>query len=277
MHYKIKLSYNGAAFSGWQIQNNAKTVQGVLEKALSLLLREKISVTGAGRTDAGVHAIGYIAHFDSNSNFLNTNDASNKEHTHIEKRQSSKFAANDFIYKLNAMTPREMIIHDISLVDNEFHARFDAKERTYKYFINRKKDPFVTNFSCYYSYPLDIDKMNEAAQYLIGTQDFSCFEKTGGNNKTSICNIMEAKWENYIPNHVKELGYPINDGDFIVFTIKADRFLRNMVRAVVGSLLEVGRGKHKPEWIKEVISSKDRCAAGESVPGNALFFIKAEY
>ena len=257
MRYKIRLSYDGSAFCGWQIQNNACTVQGELEKAMSILLGTPVQVTGAGRTDSEVNAINYIAHF--------------------EVPDEVSFEAAQLRYKLNAMLPHEMAIHEVCKADPEFHARFDAREREYRYFIHFRKDPFCEKFSYRMRYPLDIESMNRAAEFLLGEHDFSCFEKVGGNNATSICTVTEASWSTYRPDHCEMMGFPCEDGDYIVFHIKANRFLRNMVRAVVGSLIEVGRGKKKPEWIKELIASGNRSAAGSSVPGKALFFTGAEY
>ena len=257
MRHKIRLSYDGSAFCGWQIQNNAKTVQGELEKALTTLLGNPISVTGAGRTDTEVNAINYIAHFDT-PDIVSMN-------------------AEQLCYKLNAILPHSIAVHEVSLCSEEFHARFDARSREYCYFIHFKKDPFCEKFSYRMRYPLDIEAMNEAAQHLLGEHDFSCFEKTGGNNATSICTITQAAWTTYRPTHVELMGAPYTEGDYIVFRICANRFLRNMVRAIVGSLIEVGRGKKEPEWIAELIRSGSRSDAGSSVPGNALFFTGAEY
>ena len=257
MRYKIKLSYDGSAFCGWQIQNNARTVQGELEKALKTFLGMDIPVTGAGRTDTAVNAINYIAHFDI------------PDEVRIEAEQLS--------YKLNAITAREISIHEVSVCTPDFHARFDAVSREYHYFIHFIKDPFCEKFSYRMRYPLDIALMNKAAEHLLGEHDFSCFEKTGGNNATSICTITEAHWDTYQPAHSAMMGYPYREGDYIVFTVKANRFLRNMVRAIVGSLIEVGRGKKDPSWIKELIKNGSRSDAGSSVPGNALFFSGAEY
>ena len=257
MRYKIRLSYDGSAFCGWQIQNNAVTVQGEVEKALSTLLGAPVQVTGAGRTDTDVNAINYIAHF--------------------EIPDEVRIDAAQLCYKLNAILPRETAVHEVSATDSDFHARFDAVSREYRYFIHFTKDPFCGKYSYRMRYPLDLEKMNEAASYLIGEHDFSCFEKTGGNNSTSICTITEAVWETYRPEHAEMLGYPYREGDYIVFRIKANRFLRNMVRAIVGSLTEVGRGKREPSWIKDLINGGTRSDAGSSVPGNALFFIGASY
>ena len=257
MRYKIRLSYDGSAFCGWQIQNNARTLQGELEKALSTLLGSPVQVTGAGRTDSDVNAIGYIAHFD-------VPDEVSVEAAHL-------------CYKLNAMLPREMAVHEVSVASEDFHARFDARMREYHYFIHFRKDPFCEKHSYRMRYPLDIDKMNEAAGHLLGEHDFSCFEKVGGNNATSICTVTEAVWKTYRPMHADMMGFPCEEGDYIVFRIRANRFLRNMVRAVVGSLIEVGRGKKEPSWIAQLIESGSRSDAGSSVPGNALFFTGAEY
>ena len=257
MRYKIRLSYDGSAFCGWQIQNNARTLQGELEKALSTLLGSPVQVTGAGRTDSDVNAIGYIAHFD-------VPDEVSVEAAHL-------------CYKLNAMLPREMAVHEVSVASEDFHARFDARMREYHYFIHFRKDPFCEKYSYRMRYPLDIEKMNEAAGHLLGEHDFSCFEKVGGNNVTSICTVTEAVWKTYRPMHADMMGFPCQEGDYIVFRIRANRFLRNMVRAVVGSLIEVGRGKKEPSWIAQLIESGSRSDAGSSVPGNALFFTGAEY
>ena len=255
MRYFLHLSYDGSAFCGWQIQPNAPSVQACLEEVLSRLLNRPVAVTGAGRTDTGVHAVNYVAHFDTDGPL--------------------PFEASDFIYKLNAMLPHGVAILSISPVADDLHARFSATRREYTYFIHRQKDPFVRNYSWLCGYPeLDFDAMNAACQYLLGTHDFSCFEKTGGDNKTSICTVFEARWQPYTPSHLQVMG---GEGDYWYFRIAADRFLRNMVRATVGSLIEVGRGKHAPEWIAELIKNGSRGDAGESVPGNALFLNKVEY
>ena len=257
MRYSIRLSYDGSAFCGWQIQNNAASVQGTIETALSTLLGQTVQITGAGRTDTSVNAINYIAHFDIPSGM--------------------PLEAKQLCYKLNAMLPREIVIHQVCEVQENFHARFDAASREYCYFVHFRKDPFAEKFSYRLRYPLDIQAMNKAAALLLGEQDFSCFEKVGGNNTTSVCTVTEALWSTYMPSHVSLMGAPYNEGDYIVFRIRANRFLRNMVRAIVGSLIEVGRGKKDPSWITELISSGSRSDAGQSVPGNALFFCGAEY
>ena len=244
MRYFICLSYNGSAFCGWQIQENANSVQEELQKTLSMLLKEPISVTGAGRTDSGVHAVNYIAHFDC---------------------QAVIQDAAHLTYKMNAILPQEIAVHRIFEVHETAHARFDAISRTYKYYVHTNKDPFENGFS-YFVRPgnMDIEKMNLAAQYFMGEHDFSSLEKVNGGNKTSICTVTHAKWEQV-------------DEHKFVFTVTANRFLRNMVRAMVGSLLEVGSGKRSPEWIEKMLAQKDRCAAGQSVPGKALFLVEVKY
>ena len=149
--------------------------------------------------------------------------------------------------------------------------------REYKYFIHRKKDPFMEGYSYLFTFPLDVEKMNRAATALLGKHDFSCFEKVGSDNKTSICTVFHAGWEPYTPDHVRMMGYPASEGDYLVFTIRADRFLRNMVRAVVGSLLEIGRGRHEEDWMETLTQGGSRSDAGESVPGHALFLCKVDY
>ncbi|MBQ1913474.1 MAG: tRNA pseudouridine synthase A [Bacteroidales bacterium] len=296
MRYCLCLSYDGSSFCGWQIQPNAPSVQATLEATLSRLLNRPVAVTGAGRTDTSVHAVNYVAH--------------------IELDTELPFGQSDFCYKLNAMLPRSIVIHSVTPVPEEFHARFSARRREYTYFIHRQKDPFLQAYSWQCGYPkLDFDAMNAACQYLTGTHDFSCFEKTGGDNKTSLCTVFDAFWAPYTPSHLAVMGQEEGVGsgpvasrplppaepagpsllsgrgwpevpeptpsscqnNYWYFRIAADRFLRNMVRATVGSLIEVGRGKHAPEWIAELIESGTRGDAGESVPGHALFLNKVLY
>ncbi len=243
MRYKITLSYDGSPFRGWQIQPNAPSVQQTLGEALSTLIGEDIAVTGAGRTDTGVNAMNYVAHFDT----------------------SSPLETEGLLYKLNAILPSSIAVSGLQPVSDDFHARYDACRREYTYRIHRVKDPFAVAYSYQYSYPgLDFDKMNQACRFLLGTKDFSCFEKKGADNKTSVCTVFEAYWQKDDPDHWS-------------FHIAADRFLRNMVRAIVGTLLEVGRGKRSPESITGLLDGGDRCSAGESVPGHALFLSKVEY
>jgi len=281
MRYMLSLSYDGSAFCGWQIQPSSPSVQQCLEEALGKLCRTPVAVTGAGRTDTGVHAAGYIAHFDLTG--------------------ALPFEASDFCYKLNAILPRSIVVHGVFPASDDFHARFSATLRSYTYFIHRKKDPFVAAWSWQCGFPgLDFDAMNAACPYLLGTHDFSCFEKTGGANKTSLCTVTEAFWKPYvptlytvipteappvIPSEAKEsrpvisseAGGGVEKSDYWYFRVSADRFLRNMVRAIVGTLIEVGRGKHDPEWVKELIETGTRGDAGESVPGHALFLTKVRY
>ena len=253
MRYFLCISYRGAGFSGWQIQENANTIEAEVEKTLSTLLGEPIDVTGAGRTDTGVNAKNFYAHFDSCSQEL----ASNPER---------------IIYKMNAILPYGISANSIIPVHDDAHARFDATSRTYKYYIHCSKDPFCESYSYFYKFDLDIEAMNRGAQYLLGRKDFSSFEKLNGGNATSICDVTEAKWEIYEP-----VVSGCDKTKYIVFTITANRFLRNMVRAVVGSLVEIGRGRKKPEWICELLEEKNRCAAGQSVPGHALFLVDVKY
>lgn len=259
MRYFLCLSYDGASFCGWQIQPESPSVQECLEGVLSRLLNRKVSVTGAGRTDTAVNAQAYVAHFDFEGTL--------------------PFGQEDFCYKLNAMLPRSVTVHSVYPVEPDMHARFSATRREYTYFIHRRKDPFVAAHSWQCGFPeLDFDAMNEACRYLLGTHDFSCFEKTGGDNKTSVCTVYEAYWKPYTPSHLEVMG-DLSGGasEYWYFRVGADRFLRNMVRAIVGSLIEVGRGKKDPSWIKTLVESGTRSDAGESVPGHALFLSHVFY
>ncbi len=253
MRYFLCISYRGAGFSGWQIQENAHTIEAEVEKTLSTLLGEAIDVVGAGRTDTGVNAKNFYAHFDSSSQEL----VSNPER---------------IVYKMNAILPYGISVNSIIPVHEDAHARFDATSRTYKYYIHCSKDPFCESYSYFCKFDLDTDAMNRGAQFLLGKRDFSSFEKANGGNATSICEVTEARWEEYTP-----VVAGSDSAKYLVFTITANRFLRNMVRAVVGSLVEIGRGKRDPEWICELLDQKDRCAAGQSVPGHALFLVNVEY
>lgn len=241
--YFIRLSYRGAPFHGWQIQPNAVSVQEEVEKALSTVFRAPVSIVGAGRTDTGVNARTMYAHFDYDGILP-------------EK--------NRFLVSLNRLVGRDIAIHDIFPVADDAHARFDATERTYKYFVAFEKTPFFYPLSWYCPHGLDLDKMNEAAKLLIVTEDFTSFAKLHSDTKTNICKVKHAEWT--------------MEGDSMaVFTISADRFLRNMVRAIVGTLVDVGRGKMTLNELKEVIEKKDRCAAGQSMPGEALFLWDIKY
>ncbi len=241
MRYFIQFSYFGKAYHGWQNQPNAITVQEVLEKALSTLLRDKIDVVGAGRTDAGVHAKQMFCHFDFDS---------------IDDKK-------DLAYRLNAFLPDDIAVQEIRTVVDGAHARFDAIERTYEYWLVREKDPFLFDYAHWVKHPLDLPAMNEAAKMLLEYTDFECFSKSNTDVKTFNCDVREAYWQDC--------------GDKWVFTITADRFLRNMVRAVVGTLLDVGLKKIKSEDMHRIIASKDRSEAGVSVPAKGLYLTKVIY
>ena len=240
--YFIQLSYDGTAYHGWQIQPNGISVQQTLEKALSVVAREDVSVTGAGRTDTGVHASFFVAHFDTENQSLDN-----------EK----------IIHNLNSLLPYDIAIQNIFKVYPEAHARFDAISRTYKYYIVKTKDPFLRHYAAKEARVPDLEKMNEAAKLLFNYIDFTSFSKLGTDVKTNNCKIELAQW--------------VDEGNRYVFTIRADRFLRNMVRAIVGTLLEVGFGKYKIEDFCGVIEAKDRRAAGVSVPAKGLFLVDIGY
>ncbi len=250
MRFFILISYNGSSFCGWQRQINGPSIQESLENAFSAYLRERVEITGAGRTDAGVHAVNYVAHFDSCN------------HTLIKEQQT-------LIYKINAILPIGIVLHNICQVADDSHARFDAVSRTYRYFVHTVKSPFLNEYSSHYPYLLDIDKMNLAAEYLLGQQDFTSMAKLHSDVKNNICIVTHARWEYKTPEST-----PSNE---FCFTITANRFVRNMVRAIVGSLLEVGRGREEPEWIADVLKQKNRCAAGSSVSSHALFLTNIRY
>lgn len=255
MRYFLKIAYNGSSFHGWQSQPNALGVQSVLEKNLSTILKKEISLTGAGRTDAGVHAREMVAHFDYD---YNISDVSR------------------FLVSLNNMSGKDIVVSGISQVEENAHARFDACKRTYKYFISYKKDPFLYPFYSFQHVILDLDKMNEAAELLITTKDFTSFAKLHSDSKTNICNVTQACWSDVAKD--KEASDFIGNLDNgIVFTISADRFLRNMVRAIVGTLLNVGRNKITCSDFKEIIDRKNRCEAGESTPSKGLFLWEVKY
>lgn len=241
MRYFVELSYNGQAYHGWQNQPDAISVQEVVEKGLSLLLRQTIAIVGAGRTDAGVHAKQLFAHFD------------------IDKTIDSK----ELQYKLNSYLPRDIAIRAIFQVPADAHARFDAVSRTYLYRISPKKNVFSFDFAYHFKPFLDVDKMNNACKILFEYTDFECFSKVNTDVKTFNCKIMEAHWKQV-------------DDEFH-FTIKADRFLRNMVRAVVGTMINIGTGKIAVDDLHAIIKSKNRSEAGFSVPAHALYLTKIDY
>jgi len=242
--YFIELVYKGTPFYGWQLQHNLPTVQGELEKALGMLLREPVRLTGAGRTDTGVHAACYMAHFDAL-----------REDLHID---------TSLISKLNGILPREIVVNRIIAVPLDAHARFDAISRTYLYKIATKKNPFTIDLAYHFYRPLDLQKMNEAAIILPEYNDFTSFSKLHGNAKTNLCNILQVGWFDDCYGELR-------------FEITANRFLRNMVRAIVGTMIEIGLGKYPPNEIRNIILKKDRGAAGTSVPPQGLYLTKIEY
>ena len=242
MRFFITLSYDGTRFHGWQIQPNGISVQGELQRGLSLLLRQDIVVTGAGRTDAGVHASMMVAHFD----------------------YEGELDCRQLAYKLNKLLPQDIAIQKVEQVSDDLHARFSATSRTYYYYIHTEKSPFERHYSCELHYPLDFSKMNEAARILMEYEDFGAFCKSHADVKTTLCHVTKAEWHQNSPS----TWY---------FEITANRFLRNMVRAVVGTLIEVGRGRMSIDDFRKVIKGKRRTEAGESMPGNALFLVNITY
>ena len=249
MRYFINLSYDGHNYHGWQIQPGAISVQEVLGKALSTLLRSETEVVGAGRTDAGVNASMMIAHFDCDKKFSDNDE--------------DKDSLFQLRYRLNKLLPPDIAIHDIYPVADDMHARFSATSRTYHYYILTAKSPFEP-YAYRYPQPLDFQLMNEACRVLFDYIDFTSFSKLHTDVKTNNCRIMHAEWHQVSPIKWE-------------FTITADRFLRNMVRAIVGTLIDVGRGAITIDQFRAIIEKKDRCSAGTSVPGNALFLTEVTY
>ncbi len=242
MRYFITFSYDGTRYHGWQIQPNGNSVQEELQKALTTLLRRPTDVVGAGRTDAGVHARRMVAHFDS--------DAA------VDCAQLA--------YKLNRFLPRDISVSGVEPVDDGMHARFSATSRTYHYYIHTLKDPFLRAYSCEIHYPLDFDMMNEAAAVLMEYDDFGAFCKSNSDVKTTLCRVTAARWHRLSPHSW-------------YFEITANRFLRNMVRAVVGTLIEVGRHRLSVSDFRRVVEGGRRTEAGESMPGHALFLEDVKY
>ena len=238
--YALQFAYDGGSFHGYQIQPNAPSVQAELEEKLSLLLAEPIAITGSGRTDTGVHASHQMAHFDTESRI-----------------------DSNFIYRLNRMLSPALTAQAIYFVANDFHARFDANSRIYEYRITRHKNPFLRDFAYWYEADLDVEAMNEAAQLLLHHTDFQCFSKVKTEVNTFDCTIMRAFWE--------------MRGDTLVFTIEGNRFLRGMVRAVVGTLLEIGMGKWTKADLQRILESKSRQEAGRAVPAQGLHLVKVNY
>lgn len=241
--YFIKLSFLGTNYHGWQKQENANSVQFVLAEALSVMLKEKTEVTGAGRTDAGVHAREFYAHFDTH---------------HLDEKQR-----RDLVFHLNGYLPYDIAIQEIVPVMNDSHARFSAVSRTYQYILARTKDPFYNGLAYYYSFPLDVEKMNEGAAIIKSYRDFTSFAKLPSETRTNICLITDIYWE--------------KKGDLLVFTITANRFLRNMVRAIVGTLIDLGCNRIQLPDIERIILLKNRGAAGYSVPACGLYLTSVDY
>tara|TARA_B100000508_G_scaffold118450_1_gene98537 strand:- start:52482 stop:53234 length:753 start_codon:yes stop_codon:yes gene_type:complete len=239
----VEIAYDGSNYAGWQVQPKVPTVQDEIEKNLSLLFsHKKIDIVGCGRTDAGVHANQFYFHVD------------------LEE----KFTTSQLAYKLNNMLPKDIAVFNVHIVEDDAHARFDATKRTYRYFIHQQKDPFRNNISWYYPKDLDFKRMNEAARKLIGKKDFTSFSKLHTDVKTNICDLTHAQW------------YQLEDG-IAYFEISANRFLRNMVRAVVGTLIEVGLKNISSTEIQNILAAKDRGKAGVSVPAKGLFLHRVEY
>lgn len=242
MRYFAELRYDGAAYCGWQRQPDAPSVQETLERALSALLRAPVETVGAGRTDTGVNASYYVAHFDCAEPVA---DRSN------------------FLYRLNRILPADISVSSITPVSDEAHARFSAVEREYVYCIVRSKNPFCRRYAWHYDGHLDVEAMNEAAAMLKQFDDFTSFAKLNSANKTNICRILRSEWS--------------LDGDMLRYTIRADRFLRNMVRAIVGTLVDVGRGRYSPAEFREIVASRDLSRSGGSAPAQGLFLHDIKY
>lgn len=242
MRYFLEFSYHGGAFHGWQVQPNAFSVQEALETGLSTLLRQPISVVGAGRTDTGVHAKMMVAHFDA----------------HLAPDMES-----NLVYQLNRYLKVPLLIDKLSRVQPDAHARFDARSRTYQYHISKVNNPFKKGLFYYLATPLNLEKMEAAAAQIQSYDDFQCFAKMHSDVTHYRCDIKHTSWQ--------------QQGDELIFTIQANRFLRNMVRAIVGTLVEVGQGKISPKQLDSIIQSKDRSQAGYSVPGEGLFLTHIEY
>jgi len=242
--YFVELAYNGSPFCGWQIQSNAVTVQGTLKEAFSRIMREPVSLKGCGRTDTGVHAKKYVAHFDSEI-FLNEQDC------------------QDLCRKLNSYLRESIAVYKIYQVANNLHARFSAISRTYEYVISLEKNPLTFDFSYPLYDDLDVNQMNEACKILHEYTDFTCFSKSHTQTKTNFCTIQKAIWK--------------REKNTLIFTIQANRFLRNMVRAIVGTMIEVGQHKISLDDFRRIIENKNRSEAGLSVPAKGLFLINVVY
>lgn len=244
LRYFLEIAFDGSAYHGWQRQPQSISVQQVIEKTLSTLLRQPLTITGAGRTDAGVHASQLYAHFD------------------VELAWSAK-DCEELVHRLNRFLPPAIAIHNLLPVLDDAHARFDALARTYRYRICTRKSPFLVGSAYFVHQNLNLSAMEKASEYLLGKQDFKCFSRSNTDVKTYICNVSEAKW--------KKLE------EELIFEITADRFLRNMVRAVVGTLVEIGLEKYTPEHMLTIIDSQNRSQAGPSVPAHGLYLTRVIY
>jgi tRNA pseudouridine38-40 synthase len=242
VRYFLRLAFDGRPFHGWQAQPNAPTVQQRLEESLSVLLKSPVETMGCGRTDTGVHAAEFYAHFDP---------------------EYSVPDPDRFLRSLNALLPPEIAVYELIPVAPDAHARFDATSRTYEYRVTARKDPFLREHALFFPYPLDVERMNAAAALLLKQEDFACFTKTGGNSNGTHCRVTQAQWSQL--------------EDRLVFTVTANRFLRNMVRAMVGTLLETGEGKCSLEQFESILSSGNRSDAGISVPAHGLSLVRVEY
>lgn len=240
MRYRLTLSYAGTRYHGWQHQPNALTVQQVLEEALAMLLREPVEVVGCGRTDTGVHARYYVAHFDT----------------------SNPTSGEQIALRLNHILPPDMAIMGCEETSPDFHARYDALARTYEYWIARQKTPFLPDMAYQFTAALDLEAMQQAAQQLLTFHDFAAFCKQGSDNKTTLCQLSESAWQ--------------QRGQLLVYRVTADRFLRNMVRAIVGTLLEVGRHQRASD-LSTLATGADRSMSGESVPAQGLYLVGVKY
>jgi tRNA pseudouridine38-40 synthase len=238
MRIAAQIQYDGTLYHGWQIQKNAASIQENIERALSTITQKEISIVGCGRTDKGVHAYDYFFHAD------------------MDWEQG-------FLGRLNNMLPNSISLMNVYDAGSDFHARFDAESRTYIYRITRVKNPFQHGFTYHWRMPVEVKSMNQSAQLLLGEKDFKCFSKEGSQVNNYVCSIKYATWK--------------EEGDQLVFKITANRFLRNMVRAIVGTLLDVGEGKKSPQDIKEILDSRDRRKAGRSVPASGLGLYKIDY
>jgi tRNA pseudouridine38-40 synthase len=241
MRYFFEIAYNGTSYNGWQSQHNAVGVQTIVENALSKLLREDIKIVGSGRTDSGVHCEQQFFHADIQ---------------HV-------FDFDSLLLKLNSFLPKDIVISSIRKVKPEASARYDATERTYRYQITRKKNPFLDGLAWHFFKTVDVDAMNKAADLLLGEHDFECFSKVKTDVNHFLCTIKRASWK--------------EEGDMLTFTITANRFLRGMVRAIVGSLLDVGTGKSSVKQLQQILQSRDRKKAGANVPSMGLYLTKVKY